>query len=525
MDADESALGDATRSGSLRSSLGFVALLVILFLTFLDNTVISSVLANVQAQLHSGVSQLQWIVGGYALVFASLMLMCGSLGDSYGRKKVMLIGVAVFAAGSVVCAVATSSTMLIVGRMVMGAGAAASEPGTLSMIRQLFVDPRRRARALGSWAAVTGLALAIGPVLGGVLNGVWSWRAIFWFNVVLAGLALVIASRSLPESTDLTRARPDYLGFVLGAFALGAATYATISGETAGYRSGGVVSFYVLSGVALLAFLFVESKVSSPMLPLRFFARPSFGGAAFVALTSYFSILSIFFFVALYLEIVVSASAYQLAQTFLPLLVGMVAASLVSGRWVGIVGPRIPMTAGCLIAATGVLLTDQHIGPHANLLNVGWAMGLAGVGFGILVVPVTAAALASLPLQHAGVAASVTNTSRELGAVGGVAILGSVVNGQLTVHLTQRLVQLGIPAPYRAQVITAVTTGQVNNELRGLGHLTGSVKKIVDTVVAAAYQAFTHGVDLALGASVVLLVISAVVAYSTGSSQPVDELV
>jgi EmrB/QacA subfamily drug resistance transporter len=518
------ALGTSSR-GATRSSFGFTALLAILFLTFLDNTVISAVLANVQAQLHSGVTDLQWIVGGYALVFASLMLMCGSLGDAFGRKKMMLLGVAVFAGGSVMCAVSTSSMMLIIGRMIMGAGAAASEPGTLSMIRQIYHDPRQRARALGAWAAVTGLALAIGPVLGGVLNGVWSWRAIFWFNVILAGVAFVIAWRSLPESTDLSRARPDYVGFVLGAFTLGALTYATITGETAGYRSGGVVTLYVVSGLALLAFLVVESRVAQPMLPLRFFARPSFGGATFVALTSYFSILSIFFFVALYMEIVVSASAYQLAQAFLPLLVGMVAASLVSGRWVGAVGPRIPMTAGCLLAATGVMLTDQIIGPHVRMMSLGWAMGLAGVGFGILVVPVTAAALASLPPANSGVAASVTNTSRELGAVAGVAILGSVVNGQLTVHLTQRLVQLGIPEAYRAQVITAVTTGQVDAEVKGLGHLSASVKQIVDTVVAAAYQAFTHGVELALGASVVLLVISAVVAYSTGSSEPVDELI
>jgi EmrB/QacA subfamily drug resistance transporter len=502
---------------SVRASSGFSALLVILFLTFLDNTVISAVLSNVQSELHAGVTQLQWVVGGYALAFASLMLICGALGDAYGRKKVMLIGVAIFCAGSVLCALATSTEVLIAGRMVMGAGAAASEPGTLSMIRHLYVDHRARARALGAWSAVTGLALAIGPVLGGVLNGIFNWRAIFWFNVVLGLVAWFVGSEALPESADPTASRPDFLGFVLAALSLGMATYATISGETAGYRASSVVTLYVLSGVALVAFVVVERVVRAPMVPLSFFRRPAFAGSTFIALTSYFSILSIFFFVALYLEIVASAGAYQLAQDFIPLLVGMVSASMLSGRWVAQSGARAPMTIGCLVAAVGVVMTDHFISPHAGLSTVGWTMGVAGVGFGILIVPVTSAALSSVPPEHSGVAASVTNTSRELGAVAGVAILGSVVNGQLTVNLMHRLAQLGIPPMYREMVINAVTTGTVAQQRKALGPVGPALQKIIDHVVGAAYQAFTHGVNLALGAATVLLVASAAVAYVTGS--------
>jgi len=175
------------------SHFGFGALLSILFLTFIDITIISAVLSNVQSQLHSGVTDLQWMVGGYALAFASLMLICGSLADNFGRKKLMLIGVGVFCVGSVVCAIATSSAELIVGRVVMGIGAAASEPGTLSMIRQIYPNSRERARALGAWAAVSGLALATGPVLGSVLVGLWSWRAVFWFNLVFGVVAFAVA--------------------------------------------------------------------------------------------------------------------------------------------------------------------------------------------------------------------------------------------------------------------------------------------------------------------------------------------
>lgn len=499
---------------------GFIALLLILFLTFLDNTIISAVLANVQSELHSSISQLQWIVGGYALAFASLMLICGSLGDNYGRKKIILVGVAIFCAGSVICALAGTSSELLIGRVVMGVGAAAAEPGTLSMIRHIYPEQRQRARALGAWAAVSGLALAMGPVIGATLVGIWSWRAIFWFNFLFGCLALLCAGYALTESSDPSRKRPDFAGFALGAIVLGSATFATISGETAGYFAGWIISLYVISGVALVVFIVVEAHIKSPMLNLEFFRQRAFAGSTFVAFASYFSIFSIFFFVALYLEIVASVGAYNLALDFLPLLAGMVLASLFTGRWVGRVGSRVPMMTGCLVAAAGVILTDVFIGPGADISTVGWTMGIAGIGFGILVVPVTSTALTSIPAAHSGMAASTTNTSRELGAVAGVAILGSIVNGQLTVNLTARLVAIGIPASYRSLIITAVTTGSINAQERGLsGRAKGAVKVIIDKVVNAAYSAFTHGLDLALGISFGLLVVSAIVAYTTGTRE------
>ncbi len=504
----------------LRPHLAFIALLLILFLTFLDNTIISAVLANVQADLHSGVSDLQWIVGGYALAFASLMLMCGSIGDNYGRKKMMLIGVAIFCGGSVVCAMASSSTMLVIGRIVMGVGAAASEPGTLSMLRHIYPEPRKRARALGAWAAVSGLALAMGPVIGAVLVGIWNWRAIFWFNLVFGGAALLLAVVVLPAGAEPTRHRLDYLGFVLGAFAIGATTYATIGGETAGYLSSGIITLYVVSGLAIVAFVWVELRTHYPMFNLNFFRHPPFAGSTFIALTTYFAILSIFFFVALYLEIVANASAYQLALDFLPLLVGMVAASIMTGRWVATVGSRVPMMMGCLAAAMGVLLTDVAIAPSAGPFTVGLTMGLAGIGFGIIIVPMTSVALTSLPAENSGMAASMTNTSREIGAVAGVAILGSIVNGQLTVQLTKRLVAIGIPEAYRAQIITAVTTGQISAQEKSLqGKTSDAVQQIIKKVIAAAYDAFQRGLHLALTISFFLLAISAAVAYFTGTRE------
>ena len=507
----------------LKSHFAFAALLAILFLTFLDNTVASAVLTSVQSELHSNVSQLQWVVGGYALAFASLMLMFGALGDNFGRKKIMLIGVGIFCVGSIVCAIAVNPSELVIGRIVMGVGAAASEPGTLSMIRHIFPDRRARARALGAWAAVCGLALAMGPVVGGILVGIWSWRAVFWFNLLFGGLALVVAAIALPESVNPVRRRVDLAGFLLAAVVLGTATFATIQGELTGYVTGWVITLYVVSAATIPIFYFAERRAKDPMLELGFFRRRSFTGSAFIAFASFFSVFSIFFFVALYLEVVVAVSAYGLARDFLPLLGGIVVSALFTGRWVGRVGSRIPMTVGCLLAALGVLLTEHVIGPHVDLLTLGWTMGLAGIGFGILIVPVNATALSSLPASNSGMASSAVNTARELGAVAGVAILGSIVNGQLTVNLTQRLIQLHVPASYRNQIITAVTTGTAGSQAAALSHhSTKYIRHLINEVVNAAYGALTHGLDIALITSCILLLAAALVAYYTGTADRLE---
>ena len=198
----------------------------------------------------------------------------------------------------------------------------------------------------------------------------------------------------------------------------------------------------------------------------------------------------------------------------------MMLASLFTGRWVGAVGSRVPMMTGCAVAALGVFLTNVVITPQAGLATVGWTMGIAGVGFGIIVVPITSTALISLPARNSGMAASTTNTSRELGAVTGVAILGSIVNGQLTVNLGHRLAEVGIPLSYRSEIIAAVTTGTISAQEKAMmGKSSAAINKIIQKVVNAAYGAFAHGLDIALSISVLLLVVSAIVAYFTGTAE------
>jgi predicted MFS family arabinose efflux permease len=282
-----------------------------------------------------------------------------------------------------------------------------------------------------------------------------------------------------------------------------------------------VLTLYSVSVVTLVLFIVVELRADNPVLDVRYFKRKPFAGSTILAFTSYFGIFSIFFFVALYLEVVGSTSPLSLALDFIPMTVGMVLASVFTGRWVSRIGPRVPMITGCVLAGTGILLTNALITPHSGLSTVGWTLAVAGIGFGMVIVPVTSSALTNVPAEHSGMAASTNNTARELGAVAGVAILGSVVNGQLTVNLSVRLAAIGIPASYRGEVIAAVTTGSLGSQAAGsAGKGNASIQEIINKVVTAAYGAFSHGLDLALLASGSLLLASAVVAYFTAARVP-----
>jgi EmrB/QacA subfamily drug resistance transporter len=499
-----------------RRNTALATVCAVLFLTFLDTTIVSVVLAGIQQDLHAGVTTLQWIVNGYALVFASLMLAGGTLGDLFGRKRVMLLGVAVFCGGSVLAALAPDPGTLIAGRVVMGLGAAASEPGTLSIIRHLYPEERSRARALGAWAAVSGLALAMGPVAGGLLAGVGGWRSVFWFNLAFGAAALVLAAVVLPESSDRKGRRVDLPGIVLGGGALAAVVYAVTAGETTGYTRWWILLLFGVALVAAVAFVLVERRAPDPVLDLAFFRRPAYTGAIVVAFVTFFGVFAIFFFVALYLQVIVGQSADRTAGNFAPMMVVMIAASALTGGWVARAGPRIPMTVGCALGAAGLFATGEVLGPSVGFAPLTTWLAVAGAGFGIALVPVTTAALGAVPAERSGMAASTTNTSRALGAVFGVAVLGTIVNSRLTSHLEDRLNELGIPANFQSIVISAVTHGGVPSNGQQVSNPAAQGQgSIVDEVIHAAYDAFYAGLHVALILAGALLTAGAAVSFVT----------
>jgi EmrB/QacA subfamily drug resistance transporter len=499
-------------------ALALGTLCTLLFLTFLDNTVVSVALGDIQVSLKANVSDLQWVVGAYALTFASIMLACGMIGDELGRKKVMLAGAGVFCAGSVLCALAPNVQTLIAGRAVMGLGAAASEPGTLSMLRHLYPDARARNRAIGVWAATSGFALAAGPVVGGVLTGVWSWRGIFWFNLAFGLAALIVAAVILPESADPTASRVDTGGTVLGAGALATFVFAIIDAESAGFGSAVVIILLCLSAVLFAAFGWWERRSPNPLLDLRYLRVPQFTTANITAFCTYFATFAIFFFTALYLVEVVSTSGYRLALIFLPMTALMIVASVLAGRWTDRAGPRWSITIGCVLMAAGLFWTDGVLSPNPNYALLTVALAVAGIGIGTTVVPITSSVLSAVPAERSGMAASASNTSREIGAVTGVAVLGSLVYSQLHVSLVAQMNHLGVPKSFQGLVINAIETGQIPKDTgayAGFG-------KLVQEVIGAAYKAFHDGLHAALYLSAGLVLAAGLLSFITLRSRPIS---
>jgi MFS family permease len=519
-------------------AVALAVLCTILFLTFLDNTIVSVGLGSVQVGLQAGVSSLQWVVSAYALTFAAAMLAFGMVGDEFGRKRVMLIGVGIFCAGSVLSALAPNVQTLIAGRAIMGLGAAASEPGTLSMLRHLYTDEKIRARAIGVWTAVSGLALALGPVIGGALIGVWTtigggaaptipgappgpspdgWRAIFWFNLVFGLAALIAGMIVLPENSDPDAHRVDISGTVLGAAALTAFTFAIIDAENDGFGAPIVIVLLCLSAVAAVAFFYREKRASHPLLDLKYLRVPRFLTANVVAFCAYFATFAVFFFTALYLYEVANETGYKIALTFLPMTVLMILSAILAGRWVTSAGAGLSILVGCLLFSAGLLLTTVTLNPNPSYAPLALSLVLVGVGVGSTVVPVTSEALSAVPPERSGMAASATNTSREIGAVTGVAILGALVNAQLRSSLTASMNALHIPDTFQAIAIKIIETGGLagGNGQSQVGGAGAGQETLIVEMTHAAYNAFYAGLRAALFLSAILVFVGGVFAYLT----------
>ena len=478
-----------------------------LFLTFLDNTIVGVALAKLQTPLGVSVSGLQWVVDGYMLAFAALMLAGGTLGDLLGRKRVMLFGLAVLIAGSLVSAVAQTTTVLIIGRVVMGVGAAASEPGTLSLIRQIYPEPKPRARAVGIWTAVSGVALALGPIIGGVLVGAFGWRGIFWFNVVAGAVALVAAALTVPESRD-PEGRLDVPGLALLGTAFTAATFAIIEGRDPGYTTWWVIVLLAVAVAAAVAFVAVERRVRDPLLPLGYFRNPSYATANVVAFAMNFALYAVFVFTALYLQLVAGFTTWRIAVLFIPLAAALAVASVLFGHPTTHERPRWPLVAGSVVAAGGMLLVDHLLTPHVSLAPLAGALLLVGVGFGAVLVTVTATVLALVPAARSGMAASTVNSSRQLGGVMGVAILGAVISGHLTSSLEHRLSALGIPSGFHGVIVSAVKHGQPPS---GGGPALGD-PRLVHQIVGAAQSGYGDGMHMCMAIAAAVLLVAGVAA-------------
>lgn len=485
---------------------------VVLFLTFLDNTIVSVVLSDIQTNLNAGIQDLQWVVDAYMLVFAVFMLTGGTLGDIFGRKRLLLGGVALFSIGSLIAVLSHSVGMLIAGRIVMGVGAAASEPGTLSLIRHVYPNAAKRVRALGVWAAVSGMALAFGPIIGGILVYNYDWRGVFAFGAIFGALVFVAGLMYLPESSDPRGRKVDFSGLISGGLAVSSVIAGLIVGESEGYETWWVALLFSVSILSTLIFVYIEHRKKDPVLPLEYFKKLRFTIANIVAFVANFGIFAVFFFVALYIQLIANFNGIQIAVAFLSMTGAIVISAILAARRVARTKTGFLTVGGCLLAGTGIIIIQYVLSPTVSTATLSWALAVSGVGFGICLVTMTNSVLTIVPPERSGMAASTVNTFRELGGVFGVAVLGSIVNGQLNVQLVHKLNTFHLPSNFQSLVVYAITHG--GNTPAGVTVNPAELAKhtqLITQLENAAFGAFSSGLNIALDVAGSMLLLTGVV--------------
>ncbi|HMA45935.1 MAG TPA: MFS transporter [Frankiaceae bacterium] len=389
----------------------------------LDATVVGIALPAIGRDFRVGLASLQWVVTAYLLTLAGLLLVGGSLGDRFGRRRVFVVGVAWFAAASLLCGIAPSAAVLVAARALQGVGGALLTPGSLAILEASFA-PADRARAIGAWSGLGGVATALGPFLGGWLIDAVSWRLVFFINLPLAAAVVVVAVRHVPESRDpQATGGVDVPGGLLAALGLGGLTYGLIEGPGRGFASPVVLGSLAVGVAALALLLLVESRVRAPMLPLSIFRSRQFGAANAVTFTVYAALGGALFLLPLELQTVAGYSPFAAGTALLPVTLLMLALSARSGALAARIGPKLQMTTGPLVVAAGMALLVRIDTAGAYLTQVLPAVTVLGLGLAITVAPLTSTVLAAAPAEHAGVSSAVNNDVARAASLLAVALL------------------------------------------------------------------------------------------------------
>jgi EmrB/QacA subfamily drug resistance transporter len=397
-----------------------------LFMIMLDNTVVNVALPSIQRDLGIGLSELEWIVAGYALTFAALMLTGGKLADLLGRRLIFVAGLAIFTLASLFCGLADSGEMLIAWRVVQGAGAALMNPATLSIIAATF-PPHQRGMAIGIWAGVSALALAIGPLVGGLLTEHIEWSWIFFVNVPVGIAAIAASFLFIDESKDTSHEqRLDLPGLLTSGVGLFALTFALIEGNGHGWTSGLVLGSFAAAAVLLVAFVLLERNQRLPMLDLTLFRSGTFTGANVVVLLVALAMFGVFFFVSLYMQNILGYSAVEAGAAFLPMTVLIILIAPIAGKATDRIGSRSLMTAGMVLVGAQLVYFSQ-LGADADFWNLVPALVVGGIGMALVMTPSAAAAVRSVPVDKSGVGSAVLNSFRQVGGSLGIALMGAIV--------------------------------------------------------------------------------------------------
>ena len=402
-----------------------------LFMIMLDNTIVNVALPSIQSDLNIGISELEWVFNGYALTFGVLMLTGGKLADLLGRRRIFIVGLVIFTVASLFCGLATSAGWLIGARVLQGAGSALMNPATLSIITATF-PPRQRGMAIGIWAGVSAMALAIGPLVGGLITEHWSWNWIFFINVPIGILAIIVTRLVVDESRDTSaEQRLDLPGLLSSGIALFALPYGLIEANTYGWSSPRILGLFAVAAIGFAAFILLEMHQRAPMLDLSLFKNGTFAGANSVMLLVGLAMFGVFFYNSLFIQNILGWSAVQTGASFLPMTVLIILVAPFAGKYSDRVGSRWLMGGGMILLATSLLIFSR-LNETSNFWDVLPGLLVGGFGMAIVMTPTTAAAMGSVPIDKAGVGSAVLNSMRQVGGALGIAVMGAIIAAYAT---------------------------------------------------------------------------------------------
>jgi EmrB/QacA subfamily drug resistance transporter len=412
---------------AVRPTLVLAICCMSLLVVAMDATIVNVALPAIRRDLSASISGLQWVIDAYTMVVASLFLLAGSLADRFGRRRVFQTGMLVFTVASALCSVAPGLNALVAFRVLQAAGASMMNPVAMSIITNTFVDPRARARAIGVWGAMFGIAMALGPLVGGSLTQLIGWRSIFWINLPIGAITIALAQGFVPESRAPRARRFDPVGQLLVLTALFTLVYAIIEGPRHGWDSPLIVALFAVSAGAVIGILLYEPRRDEPLLDLRFFRSVPFASATVIAVCMFGAFSGFLFLNALYLQDTRGDSALAAGLTTMPLALATVTFAPISGRLVGRHGTRPSLVIAGVAIATGAMMLT----PLTAMTPLPWliaAYAIFGIGFGLANPPITNTAVSGMPRTQAGVAAAVASTSRQIGASLGVALGGTIAS-------------------------------------------------------------------------------------------------
>ena len=483
-----------------------LAVSVATFMLLLDITVVNVALPSIRKDLGASFTDLQWVVDAYALTLATLVLTAGSLADRLGRRRLFLIGLSIFSLSSLLCGLAPDPTFLNLSRALQGVGGAVMFAVSLALVAQEFPAGRERGTAMGVYGATIGVAVAIGPLVGGALTETLGWRSIFFLNVPIGIAAIVITYTKLRESRDPNATRVDWAGVATFSGALFLLVLALVRGNDEGWGSAAIVFLFVGAGALLLAFIAIERRISEPMLPLELFRLPSFTGVQLAAFAVSASMFALFLYITLYLQNYLGYSPLQAGLRYLPITVTSFLAAPIAGALLSRVHARVLMSVGLGLAGIGLLLMSGiEAGSEWTTLLGGFLV--AGVGIGLLNPVIADVALSVVPKERSGMAAGINDTFRQVGISVGVAVWGAIFIGRGAAKVSA--LTAGTPAAGGARPRDLVEAASSGNLQQALATIPRHAR---EAVADAAHQGFLAGFNDVLVLGGLVCIVGAVLA-------------